>query len=303
MMYYSQRDPKWGKKTLGSSKTSQIWQHGSMITSMANLVTAFGHERTPDELNDIIRLHGWFEDDEITNRRAPTDLFPDDILLIKEWHWTRQEEVALHRMADANDPSICYLITITGGPGMGQIDYTVLGIGFSASLRGMDLTIIDPVDGQQRSLSAYGNPKDIIRAVYRFKRKTAKQEENINAGLWITMDDIEILTEAFFGIEPTDDDYALEGSNWRHAVMTLIADPRFQRREPITEKEAADILRIINQEEPSKQHIQTFLAEYPDYKAAISKKLLPALDESRRQTVADNRPLGDQITDLVNRNR
>ena len=85
--------------------------------------------------------------------------------------------------------------------------------------------------------------------------------------------------------------------------MTLIADPRFQRREPITEKEAADILRIINQEEPSKQHIQTFLAEYPDYKAAISKKLLPALDESRRQTVADNRPLGDQITDLVNRNR
>jgi hypothetical protein len=302
-MYYSQRDPKWGNKLLGNSRSSQIWQHGSMITSMANLVTAFGHERTPDELNDIIGQHGWFDDDEMTNHRAPADLFPKDIVLTKQWHWKKDEEAPLHHMADAGDPNIYYLITIDNGPNMGQIGYSVLVTAFSASLRGMDLMIADPIDGQLRLLSTYGEPKKIIRAAYRFKRAHAPQEETKNGNVWVTMDDIEILTETLFGVDPTDDDYNLEGNSWRHVVMTLLGDPRFRRAKAITQDEAAEILHKINQEDPSEEQIQTFLGECPDHRTAITNKILPALDEIRQQPAADNRPLGDQITDLVNRNR
>lgn len=302
-MYYSQRDPKWGSKLVGDSRAAQMWQHGSLVTSMANLVTAIGYERTPDEMNDLLRRHGWFEDDELKNHRAPADLFPKAITLTKEWHWKKEEEPPLHHMADAGDPNIFYLITIDHGPGLGQTDYTALVSSFNASLRGMDLTIVDPVDGQLRALSTYGDPKEILRAAYRFKRTYARTEETTNGNLWITMDDIEVLTEAFFGTDPTDDDYALEGGSWRHVVMTFLQDPRFHRVKPMTTDEATAILRNVNQEEPTEEQIQTFLVECPDHRLAVSKKLLPALDEIRQRPVADNRPLGDQITDLVNRNR
>src|SRR6266498_262062 len=273
-MYHSQRDPKWGQKLIGDSRNSPMWQHGSVVTSMANLVTMFGHERTPDEMNDIIRKHGWFDADEVANKRAPADLFPKDIVLTKEWHWKKGEEAPLHHMADAGDPNIYYLVTIDQGPGLGQIDYTMLVLSFSASLRGMNLTVADPIDGQVRKISTYGEPKNIIRTAYRFKRSSAREAESINGNVWITMDDVEMLT-----------------------------DPRFRRLEPITPSEATEILRKINQEDPNEEQIQTFLDECPDHRTAITSKILPAMEEIRQQPVEDNRPLGDQITDLVNRNR
>src|SRR6266498_110097 len=302
-MYHSQRDPKWGQKLIGDSRNSPMWQHGSVVTSMANLVTMFGHERTPDEMNDIIRKHGWFDADEVANKRAPADLFPKDIVLTKEWHWKKGEEAPLHHMADAGDPNIYYLVTIDQGPGLGQIDYTMLVLSFSASLRGMNLTVADPIDGQVRKISTYGEPKNNIRTAYRFKRSSAREAESINGNVWITMDDVEMLTEALFGTDPTDDDYALEGNNWRHVITTMLADPRFRRLEPITPSEATEILRKINQEDPNEEQIQTFLDECPDHRTAITSKILPAMEEIRQQPVEDNRPLGDQITDLVNRNR
>lgn len=55
MLSYSQRDPKWANKFLGSSKLT-IGRFGCTITSIADLSTYFGDNYTPFDVSKICKF-------------------------------------------------------------------------------------------------------------------------------------------------------------------------------------------------------------------------------------------------------
>ena len=50
---YSQRDPQWASQKLGTVIGATIGQYGCFITSFAMIARYYGHQITPNALNDI----------------------------------------------------------------------------------------------------------------------------------------------------------------------------------------------------------------------------------------------------------
>jgi hypothetical protein len=71
-----QRDPKWKLKRLGTSTTT-IGSYGCILTAHAMMLTYYGHEFTPDTLNEIYKTKGVFDQGNMINFYAAGNVFDD----------------------------------------------------------------------------------------------------------------------------------------------------------------------------------------------------------------------------------
>ncbi|MGE5249616.1 MAG: C39 family peptidase [Bacteroidota bacterium] len=61
LMQFSQQDPRWKGKLLGTDRQSTIGSYGCLLTSMSMVCSAHGFDVTPDQLNDEMRDAGGFQ--------------------------------------------------------------------------------------------------------------------------------------------------------------------------------------------------------------------------------------------------
>ena len=64
---YSQRDPQWASQKLGTVTGATIGQYGCFITSFAMTARYFGHQITPNALNDIFTQKSLYADGDLVN--------------------------------------------------------------------------------------------------------------------------------------------------------------------------------------------------------------------------------------------
>lgn len=99
---YAQRNFKWRNDRLGNSRAATIGREGSLLVAMANLLTSFGIACRPNELNNDFITNGWFDDEEIMNKAAPADAFPNDIQLVYEKRYHEDQEIDLSQIGRAH---------------------------------------------------------------------------------------------------------------------------------------------------------------------------------------------------------
>jgi hypothetical protein len=58
---FSQQDPKWKGKLLGTDKESTIGSYGCLLTSISMVCSSYGIDVTPEQLNDRMRSAGGFQ--------------------------------------------------------------------------------------------------------------------------------------------------------------------------------------------------------------------------------------------------
>jgi hypothetical protein len=58
---FSQQDPKWKGKLLGTDRESTIGSYGCLLTSISMVTSAYGFDVTPEQMNDKMRQAGAFQ--------------------------------------------------------------------------------------------------------------------------------------------------------------------------------------------------------------------------------------------------
>lgn len=75
---YSQRDPQWASQRLGTVNGATIGQYGCYITSFAMTAGYFGHQITPNALDDIFTNKQLYADGDLVNNDGDlSKVFPD----------------------------------------------------------------------------------------------------------------------------------------------------------------------------------------------------------------------------------
>ncbi len=168
---YSQRDANWSNTLLGNSSSSAIGNYGCYLTSMAELITWAGGAVNPPELNEKLKAAGYFSDDIINNRQAPSLLYPE----LLEWGGSTEWSGAANLSACALDDNTRYIALIDSTQSQsGLQSHFVLVVGTTGS----DLVILDPWTGTEKMLSVYGDPATVL---YRIDKFIKKGEENMAA--------------------------------------------------------------------------------------------------------------------------
>jgi hypothetical protein len=172
-MAYSQNDSRWKSVLLGFG-TGTIGQYGCFVTAYANLLTYYGHNTTPLQMNDIMKERKWFTGTSknlVANHQVPQTLYPSEIKWVEDKQWPNP--VDWNYFNDANDINILYIIKLDSSPAAGVQDHFVLVQG----KKGNDLLIDDPWDGKRKMLSAYGDPAKILYASYKYTRVKQPPQE------------------------------------------------------------------------------------------------------------------------------
>jgi hypothetical protein len=74
----SQRDPAWGEKLLGNSRTSKIKDYGCLLVCHCMLLNYYGYKFTPDTLNELYKSKKVFgPESDLINFWAVQDCFSD----------------------------------------------------------------------------------------------------------------------------------------------------------------------------------------------------------------------------------
>jgi uncharacterized protein YvpB len=194
---YSQKSQPWGSEKLGNSDLA-IKDYGCLITDEANILNFFGKETTPEWVNNKLKLAGGFDGGNYV-WGSITKIFPD---IIEKYKRTASA------LKDADISTIKHAID-SGFPVMIWIDYnpkTVANDMHWVTIVGYDetdennFTIVDPIDGQMRSLKDYlkfliGSARRTIEAyviyegqaqsqtVEALQNENAKLKEKINGAL------------------------------------------------------------------------------------------------------------------------
>lgn len=74
---FGQRDPLWADKKLGTSTTVTIGQMGCLLTCHAILLSYYGHDFHPDDLNEFYKTRGVFDQATLINFYRAGECFPD----------------------------------------------------------------------------------------------------------------------------------------------------------------------------------------------------------------------------------
>ena len=64
---WGQRDPLWADKKLGTSTTTTIGQAGCLLVCHSILLSYYGHDFHPDDLNEFYKTRGVFDQATLIN--------------------------------------------------------------------------------------------------------------------------------------------------------------------------------------------------------------------------------------------
>lgn len=165
MIYYWQKDPKWANIKLGTSNVT-IGGYGCLISSVSSVLTYWGKDINPAQLNDGLNKVGGYQDGNLLKFNAIEKLYPD---IKMDWNNYLKSGITKERI-DA--------ILATNHPVIVQVDYNpattvmdqhwVVIIGKSAK----GYTIMDPITGKCEEFSErYGDPKDHIYRVVTYTKE------------------------------------------------------------------------------------------------------------------------------------
>lgn len=155
---YSQNNPLWKNKQLGTSGT--IGQYGCLITCVSMVCAYFGHEENPDSLNTYLTQNNGYVNGNLYIWNTITKKYSDMVYqgIIR----TPQElnKTQMDTIRSMIDQGLPVFLKIDVLPTTSKLDeHWVLGIDYD----GDDFIIQDPWDGAEKRITSWGvQPQKII---------------------------------------------------------------------------------------------------------------------------------------------
>lgn len=171
---YSQQDPTWRGRTLGSALT--IGNAGCLLTCIAMVVSYFGHEETPATLDDKLDNNGGYSGNLFVWGAVPklySDIFYKGLV-------ATPTELTLAQMDFIKgqiDKKMPVLLQIDNIPQTSVLDeHWILAVDYD----GDDFIIVDPWDGATKRITSWGvKPQTLIYAYACYEGKPVASEEMI----------------------------------------------------------------------------------------------------------------------------
>lgn len=157
---YSQNDPQWKNKTLGSQGT--IGQYGCLIACAAMMCAYFGHDETPISLNDFLQNNGGYINGNLyvwkTIEKKYTDIVYQGLIQTPDT-LTQAQMDAIRNIINQGYPVFLKIDIL---PTTSKLDqHWILAVDYD----GDDLIIQDPWDGAQKKITTWGvQPQKLIYA-------------------------------------------------------------------------------------------------------------------------------------------
>lgn len=155
----SQQDSRWGSILLGNNKLQpyNIYNYGCLLTCFSMSLCYYGENYTPDTLNTALIAKGGFTKDDgnyiWTAIQKITTKLKDKHVAVGDINPVSDAQMA--EIKDALDKGMPVAFHIDYNPKTVKDDqHWVLGVGYNPADEN-DFTIIDPIDGKQKSLKAY----------------------------------------------------------------------------------------------------------------------------------------------------
>jgi hypothetical protein len=176
---YSQNDERWKNKTLGTKGT--IGAYGCLLTDIAMLCVYFGHDETPDTLNEKLKANGGYQDGNLYVWGALTKIYPDITYqgqVLTPDPLTKTQMDFIRSRIDEGYPVVLQIDAI---PSTAQLDeHWVLAVDYD----GDDFILADPWDGAVKRITSWGvEPKKIIYAYAWYKGTPAKETGDYYLGI------------------------------------------------------------------------------------------------------------------------
>jgi len=171
VVQFYQNDDRWKNEKLGNSNET-IGGWGSLLTSLANLLSGYGYDETPLALNEKLKESGGYDGAFIAPSVLPI-IFPNiESAVLQQFETTPAPVAEINKSLDAGQPVIL------------QVDWNKqAGIQVTYVLAYMrkdnDYLIMDPYK--------YGgdSPEDEVLLTSRYKYNGGTLEQEISAVLWI----------------------------------------------------------------------------------------------------------------------
>lgn len=205
---YSQSDPRWKNKQLGTSNTT-IGGYGCLITAVSMLLTNLGKNINPEQLNrELVRVGGY-----VGGNRFVYDslkkIYPDIAVDWDNFINCETTPAPLDKIRTLLRNTRPVIVKVDYKPETFPVDeHWVLIDG----IEGEDFWITDPIDGERILFSArYGNPSRYILAIRMYYSTLTPPPKPIG--------DVEIPVEP-----PAGQDYLFKGRCITHA-LTKFSQP------------------------------------------------------------------------------
>lgn len=248
---YSQNDPLWKNKILGTAGT--IGQYGCLIACAAMMSTYFGHEETPDSLNEFLKNHAGYSQGNLYVWTAITNRYADIVFqgLIKTPDaLTKAQMDAIRMIIDQKYPVFLKIDVV---PTTSKLDeHWVLAVDYD----GDDFIIQDPWDGSQKRITSWGvQPQKLIYGYgyYSGSPISSARESVVNTEVYETLsvkaNNWDKLIRKV-GLEESEaqsgdkllakiDEYEIEKALWKNEKENYLAELTKLRLQPVNNPEPA----------------------------------------------------------------
>lgn len=157
---YSQNDPQWKNKSLGTSGT--IGDFGCLLTDVTMTVCYFGHNETPVTLNDKLNRVGGFASGNLFVWGALSALYSDIVYQGQTQTpdpLTQGQMDDIRHIIDQKFPVFLQIDTVPATSGLDE--HWILAIDYD----GDDFIVQDPWDGATKRITSWGvKPQELIYA-------------------------------------------------------------------------------------------------------------------------------------------
>ena len=155
---YSQNDPAWKNKVLGTQGT--IGHYGCLITCVAMVSTYFGHAENPESINTYLTNNNGYVNGNLYIWNTITKKYPDMVyqgIVRTPDSLTQTQMDTIRSIIDQGFPLFLKIDVI---PSTSKLDeHWVLGVDYD----GDDIIIQDPWDGAEKRITSWGMaPQKII---------------------------------------------------------------------------------------------------------------------------------------------
>lgn len=157
---YSQNDPQWRNKTLGSSGT--IGDYGCLMTCVAMMCTYYGHEETPATLNEKLKRNGGYANGNLFVWGAIANIFPDIAYQGQTQTPDALSQTQMNTIKKTLDKGMPVILQIDTVPVTSAFDeHWIMAIDYD----GDDFIVQDPWDGATKRITSWGvAPQKLIYA-------------------------------------------------------------------------------------------------------------------------------------------
>jgi len=253
----SQKDPKWGLKKLGTSSVT-IGNYGCYLTCLSMLLKYYGHEQSPDVLNELFKSNGVYANKNLISSSLVPKAYPD--IKFDEKYNCKTKPCDLTKIDKYLNEKKPVIAQVDFSPKAGIQTHFVLIIGKENE----DYFINDPWTGETYFFSAkYGDPS---RYIYGLRLYSGEVKEVTN--------DKDKISDLEIKVKNSNEALAealLENGELRKAIKLQeidnkdlaeqISEARGQRDQAVAEKGIceAEVKRLEGLVEKRDQHILDLL--------------------------------------------